>query len=280
MQTSRWAPRFSPVACGLLTGLVLHGMAAIPVANAAPAAEGLEALLLLMEEKRCPSCNLADADLVHAQLADADLRSARLQRANLGQARLDGAQLMGADLSFTTLRGASLRGADLRGARLEGTDLRQADLSGAQLDPGALSRTHWQGATGLDRGQLSYAELHNAGVAAAQQGRMPEAEQWFSAAIGREPAASVSWVARAITRSELGRNNLAANDFDYAASLYAAGGEEVYAEQLRAAAEKVTTDPAKAPGGNGIGSMALSGALGALQFLAPLASKAFMPLPF
>lgn len=267
----------------LISGLLATGT--LPAAaggggTAGRGPEGMEALLQLMEQRRCPSCYLADADLVHAQLADADLRAARLQRANLAQARLDGARLNGADLSFTTLQGASLRGADLRGARLEGTDLRQADLSGAQLDAGALSRAHWQGARGIDHGQLSFGELHNAGVAAASQGRLPEAEQWFSSAIRREPAAAVSWVARAITRSEQGKRELAANDFSYAASLYAAGGEQAQAEQLQQAAKLVVKDPSKPDGGNGIGSMALGGAMGVLQFLAPLVSKVFLPVPF
>jgi tetratricopeptide (TPR) repeat protein len=245
-----------------------------------PALAG-EALLQLMEQRRCQGCELAGADLVHAQLADVDLRGARLQRANLSQARLDGARLNNADLSYTSLLGASLRGADLRGARLEGTDLRQADLGGALLDGGALSRAHWQGARGLDPSLLSYGELHNAGVEAARQGRMPEAEQWFSAAIRREPAAAVSWLARAITRSELGQRQLAASDFDYAASLYAARGEDAEANQLRQAAKQLKTASGQpGDGGNGIGSAALGGALGVLQLLAPLAAKAFLPLPF
>jgi tetratricopeptide (TPR) repeat protein len=249
--------------------------------SAAPPAAGTEALIQLLEQRRCQGCDLAGADLVHAQLADADLSGARLQRANLGQARLDGARLGGADLSFTSLMGASLRGADLRGARLEGTDRRQADLSGALLSPGALSRAHWQGARGIDQGLLSFGELHNAGVEAAQKGRYPEAEQWFSAAIRREPAAGVSWLARAITRSQLGRREEAANDFAYAASLYEAAGETDQADQLRRAAKEVKTAPEQpGGGGNGIGSMALGGALGVLQFLAPLATKAFLPLPF
>ncbi|MCP9926660.1 pentapeptide repeat-containing protein [Cyanobium sp. CH-040] len=246
---------------------------------------GTEALIQLLEQGRCPGCDLAGADLVHAQLADADLSGSRLQRANLGQARLDGARLGGADLSFTSLMGASLRGADLRGARLEGTDLRQADLSGALLSPGALSRAHWQGARGIDQGQLSFGELHNAGVDAAGKGRYPEAEQWFSAAIRREPAAAVSWLARAITRSQQGKSEDAANDFTYAAGLYEAAGERDTATQLRQAAEQVKAAPDRPEGGgNGLGMAAIggavSGALGALQFLAPIAAKAFLPLPF
>jgi tetratricopeptide (TPR) repeat protein len=278
---SAGAPRGA--AAALATACVLSTAGAVlaqgrpPAAGAPPA--GTEALIQLLEQRRCQGCDLAGADLVHAQLSDADLSGARLMRANLGQARLDGARLDSADLSFTSLMGASLRGADLRGARLEGTDLRQADLSGALLSPGALSRAHWQGARGVDQGLLSFAELHNAGVDAAQKGRYPEAEQWFSAAISREPAAGVSWLARAITRSQLGKREEASSDFAYAASLYEAAGEQAEAEQLRQAAKEVKVLPDQ-PSGNGIGSMALTSALGLLQFLAPLATKAFLPLPF
>jgi uncharacterized protein YjbI with pentapeptide repeats len=236
-------------------------------------------LFKLLDTRSCRGCKLQDADLVHADLRGADLRQAQLQRANLGQARLDGAQLSGANLSYTSLMGASLRGADLRGARLDGTDLRQADLSGALLDPGALSRSHWQRATGIEPTQLSYAELHNAGAEAAQQGRYPEAEAFFSAAIRREPAAAISWVARGICRTEQGKSELAANDFNHAASLYEERGEQEQAVQLKQAAEKVAgSAKSEPPGGNGAGSKALGGALAAFQFLAPLAAKAFLPM--
>ena len=238
-------------------------------------------LFKLLETRSCRGCKLQDADLVHADLRDADLRHAQLQRANLGQARLDGAQLSGANLSFTSLMGASMRGTDLRGARLDGTDLRQADLSGALLDAGALSRSHWQRATGIEPTQLSYAELHNAGAEAAQQGRYPEAEAFFSAAIRKEPTAAISWVARGICRGEQGKSELTANDFNYAASLYGERGEQEQALQLKQAAKTVvaSTKPDN-PGGNGAGSKALSGALAAFQFLAPLAAKAFLPMGF
>jgi tetratricopeptide (TPR) repeat protein len=238
-------------------------------------------LIQLLDTRNCRGCKLQDTDLVHADLRDADLRQAQLQRANLGQARLDGAQLSGANLSFTSLTGASLRGADLRGARLEGTDLRQADLSGALLDPGALSRSHWQRATGVPTVLLSYAELHNAGAEAAQQGRYPEAEQLFADAIRKNPNAAISWVARGICRSEQGKTELAANDFNYAADLYSQGGEIAQAEQLKQAAEALSRPgEANSEGGNGAGSKALGGVLAAFQFLAPIAAKAFLPMGF
>lgn len=268
----------------LLGKISLLGTAAAMIAAAAwltpPSAKANSTdLFQLLDTRSCRGCKLQDADLVHADLRDADLRQAQLQRANLGQARLDGAQLSGANLSFTSLMGASLRGADLRGARLDGTDLRQADLSGALLDPGALSRSHWQRATGIEPTQLTYAELHNAGAEAAQQGRYPEAETFFSAAIRREPAAAISWVARGICRGEQGKTDLAASDFNYAASLYGERGEQEQALQLKQAAEKVVaSSKSESPGGNGAGSKALGGALAALQFLAPLAAKAFLPM--
>ena len=37
--------------------------------------------------------------------------------------------------------------------------------------------------------------------------------------------AAISWVARGITRNEQGNRQLAARDFEYAASLYEQGGE-------------------------------------------------------
>ena len=43
-------------------------------------------LIVLLTAKSCPRCQLADADLVHADLRDADLSAADLQRANLALA--------------------------------------------------------------------------------------------------------------------------------------------------------------------------------------------------
>lgn len=235
-------------------------------------------LVRALDSRRCQGCDLQDADLVHADLRDARLNGAQLQRANLSGARLEGADLRGANLSFTSLAGASLQGADLRGSVLVGTDLRQADLSGALLDPGALSRSHWQQARGLDPGLQSYADLHNAGAAAAQAGRYPEAEGFFSAAIRRQPEAAISWVARGISRTELGQSELAAQDLSHAAALYRQMGDLPQAEQLSAASTKLLEPEKKPQNGNGAGNALLSGAAAALQVLGPLALKAFMPM--
>ena len=237
-------------------------------------------LLKVLQSSHCPNCRLADADLVHADLRDANLSGAELQRANLGQANLDGADLSGADLSFTSLRGASLRGADLRGSTLYGTDLRDADLNGAQLDRQALQQSHWNGAKGIVEGARSHAGLHNAGVNAALAGRWPAAETLFSAAIQSDPEEPLSWVARGLSRGEQGKAELAASDLAHAGRLFDQQGDASKAEQLLQASKKVYAKPNQpgGQGGNGMGSMLLSGAISAAQALAPIAIKALMPM--
>tara|TARA_Y100001934_G_scaffold273643_1_gene364288 strand:+ start:1319 stop:2122 length:804 start_codon:yes stop_codon:yes gene_type:complete len=243
----------------------------------APHVQADEELIQLLQDKRCPRCQLADVDLVHADLRDADLSGAELQRANLSQARLDGADLSGADLRFTSLQGASLRGANLRGANFQGTDLRDSDLSGAQLDANALEQAHWSGATGLPAKAQSHAALHNAGVMAAESGRWKAAEELFGKAIKRQPGTAESWIARGITREKLGKRQLAMQDFRYASTLYDKEGDSQKAEQLKAAAKALKEHITKPEGGNGIGSAVLNGLISTTQALIPLASKLFMP---
>lgn len=274
-------PRLLPEGTGLRPGVLalaaLLGLAAL-ASTPASAADPAQVLRLL-DRRGCPGCVLEDADLVHADLKGANLRKAKLQRANLSGSQLDGANLTGADLSFTSLAGASLRGADLRGALLLGTDLREANLAGALLDRNGLAQSHWQQARDLELGQLGYGALHNAGVAAANQGRYPQAEQFFGEAIRQLPDAAISWIARGIARTEQGKTTLAAQDFGYASVLYERMGDAIEAAELKKAAELLLEDP-KAPkkSGNGIGSQLMGGAMAAFQFLAPLAAKALVPL--
>jgi uncharacterized protein YjbI with pentapeptide repeats len=239
-----------------------------------------EHLIQLLESGQCPACQLNDVDLTHADLRDANLNGAHLQRANLSQARLDGADLSGSDLSFTSLQGASLRGTDLRNSRLIGTDLRRADLTGALLNANALEQTHWNGAKGVSKGIRSHASLHNAGVDAAQAGRWFDAEQLFNAAIEANPDEPLSWVARGLSRGELGKDDLASRDLAYAGELFADQGDMVKADQLKEASQRVYEMPnqPETPKGNGVGSALISGALSAVQALAPIALKALMPI--
>ena len=240
-----------------------------------------EALIQVLQERSCSGCRLTDADLVHADLRDADLSDAKLMRANLGQARMDGADLSGADLSFTSLRGASLRGANLTGALLYGTDLRDADLTGARMSPNALDEAHWQGASGIANGIRSHAALHNAGVKAFQAGRWSAAEQLFSGAISRQPGEPLSWVARGISRSEQAKDDIAADDFRYAAYLYEAKGNDSWAMQLQKAAESISKRRfnEQAPSeGRGLGIELLNQTVAGLRMLAPIAAKALIPM--
>jgi len=268
-----WTRRVGPMG-----GRALALGALLAVFGGMAAQAGEADVMKLLDRRQCPGCRLQDADLVLADLRDADLSGAMLQRANLSQARLDGAVLKGADLRFTSLQGASLRGADLRGAQLLGTDLRQSDLSGAQLDPGALESSHWQGALGLDAGVLSYAALHNAGVAAALAGRQPEAERLFGEAIRQSPEAPITWLARGLSRAEQGKQEEAQQDLNYAAALYAQQGDAVEAKRIQEASRQVAAAPGKKPAANGMGSALLTGAVGLAQFLAPLAMKALVPM--
>ncbi|AII48243.1 hypothetical protein KR52_03615 [Synechococcus sp. KORDI-52] len=246
---------------------------------ATPLAARADDLILLLQQRNCPDCRLADVDLVHADLRDADLSGAQLQRANLSQARLDGADLRNTDLRFTSLRGASLRGADLRGSKLYGTDLRLSDLSGAVLDPDALEQSHWQGARGIASGIRSHASLHNAGVDAAEKGQWEKAEKLFGEAIKAKPEDPLSWVARGLSRGELGQSDLAAKDLAYAGTLFSESGDQVKAEQLELASKK-TRDPQtpSTKSGTGIGSTILSGGLSVLQIIGPMALRALSPL--
>jgi len=233
----------------------------------------------LLQGRTCSRCDLADADLIHADLRDADLSQASLQRANLSGVNLDGATLQRADLSFTSLNGASLRGADLRGSRLYGTDLRQADLSGARLDPGALEQSHWLGAKGIAPNIRSHAALHNAGVDAAQLERWREAEDLFSKAIEQDPKEPMSWVARAISRGQQGKDETAARDLAYAGSLFEQSNDFDNAERIQDALKSLSTETTEnKTRGNNIGSSLIAGAINLLQNLGPLALKSLMPL--
>lgn len=245
----------------------------------APLTVRADDVIMLLEAGSCPSCKLADADLVHADLRDADLKAADLQRANLSRANLDGADLRNADLRFSNLQGASLRDVDLRNSNLYSADLRQADLTGAQLKIGALEQAHWHGAQGLAFEVLSHASLHNAGVELAHRNQWEQAESLFSAAISNNPSEPMSWIARGICRGELGRLKTASQDLAHAGELFRQKGDLAKSKQLTEASHLAIAPPAQSlVKGNGIGSTLLSGAISAAQALTPLALRALSPL--
>ena len=244
----------------------------------APLSARADDLIVLLQSRSCPNCKLTDADLVHADLRDANFNAADLQRANLSRARLDGADFRDADLSFSSLKGASLRGADLRGARLDGTDLRQADLSGTLINRGALERSHWLGAIGINEGLRSPASLHNAGVDEANAGRWPQAERLFGEAIQADPKQAMSWIARGLSRGQQENEAEAIRDLLHAAELLDRQGAPEQSEQIRLAVAKLQADEDDgSKSGNGLGSALLGGALSTVNALAPLALRTLVP---
>ena len=87
-------------------------------------------------------------------------------------------------------------------------------------------------------------------------------------------------MARGLSRSEQGKDDLASRDFVHAGQLFADQGERVKADQLMEASQRIYEKPIKAniPNGNGIGSALISGALSAVQVIAPIAMKALTPM--
>jgi hypothetical protein len=265
---SRWLG-----ALAIQTTLLMAGPVAADTSNPH------QTLMQLLSTRSCQNCNLQGADLVHANLRGTNLRGAQLQRANLSQARLDGANLEGANLRFTSLQGASLVGANLQGAQLDGTDLRHADMSGAILSPGALSRTHWSQARGINHQSLSYVELHNAGVDAALAGSFPEAERFFGEAILKQPNAAVSWAGRGISRAKGGDAHGASSDIRRAGELIGETGDTKAALNYLEAANQLGSKSSKShPKDNGAGIKIIEASITAIQFLVPLAAKILLPL--
>ena len=99
-------------------------------------------------------------------------------------------------------------------------------------------------------------------------------------AIAAAPNEPLSWVARGLSRGELGDTSGASRDLAYAGELFGEQGEQEKAEQLLEASRKATAVIAQpsSQGGNGVGSQLLSGALSTAQALAPILLKAFTPM--
>jgi tetratricopeptide (TPR) repeat protein len=121
--------------------------------------------------------------------------------------------------------------------------------------------------------------MHNAGVEAAQQGRLVEAEDYFNRALLKNPDAAITWLARGITRSQQAKTAAAQQDVTYAAALFEQQGDMTTALGLRDQLKKLEQKE-KQNAGNGYGSGLLRTAGGLFQQLAPLALKLFAPTPF
>ena len=107
----------------------------------------------LLETGKCPSCNLAGADLREAHLIGADLRNASLE----------GADLTGANLEGADLTGATLKNANLTEVMLSNADLRYSDLTNANLERSIAYNADTRGAT-LVNLNLADAKIWNSGI--------------------------------------------------------------------------------------------------------------------
>ena len=102
------------------------------------------------------SANLSHADLILAYLSNTNLSHATLSNANLRQANLSHANLVAANLIQTDLSDAKLSNAFAVGARLYDANLSNANLSNADLSHAKLSNTN------LSNANLSNAKLTGA----------------------------------------------------------------------------------------------------------------------
>jgi len=87
----------------------------------------------LLATKKCPGCNLQNANLNNSLLVGASLSQSNLEGAKLLGANLQNANLHKANLKRVYLRSSNLKGANLPDANLEGADVSNAQLQGANL---------------------------------------------------------------------------------------------------------------------------------------------------
>lgn len=87
----------------------------------------------LLATKKCPGCNLQNANLNDSILVGASLSQSNLEGAKLLAANLQNANLHKANLKRVYLRSSNLKGANLQEANLEGADVSNAQLQGANL---------------------------------------------------------------------------------------------------------------------------------------------------
>ena len=87
-------------------------------------------------------------------------------------------------------------------------------------------------------------------------------------------------MARGLSRGEQGKDDLATRDLAHAGQLFADQGDMVKAEQLEQASRQVynSQDETGVATGNGVGSTLLSGAISAMQALAPIALRTLKPI--
>jgi uncharacterized protein YjbI with pentapeptide repeats len=250
-------------AIALLTSLTLVGTAQ---------AENIQHLSRAMSGE-CKKCDLKGSGLVFANLKGADLSGSDLSEANLSRSNLSGAKLNKVNLSRVSLLGADLRGADLSGADLSGADLNSADLSGANLSGAILNgadlrkailtnanfenadftNAYLRGAIDIPTTAVKPDDFYAWGVEEARQGNHKGAINQFNQSLTIDPKFAYSYMARAISRKQLGDLQGAISDAQLA--------ETFFQEQKNEEGVKVSKDLTKAlqtppdSGGDGFGGI-------------------------
>jgi hypothetical protein len=187
-------------------------------------AENLQHLSRAMSSGECQKCDLSGSglvlanlkgvdltgsDLTDANLSRANLFGAKLGKTNLSRASLLGADLRGADLSSANLSGADLNGADLTGANLTGTnlngaDLRKATLTNANFENADFTNAYLRGAIDIPPSAVKSEDFYAWGVEEARKGNHRGAIEQFNQSLTVDGKFAYSYMARAISRKQLG----------------------------------------------------------------------------
>lgn len=183
-------------------------------------AENLQHTQQLLSTKQCLQCELTGAGLVLADLAGANLSGADLSRANLSRANLIGADLSGANLTGASLHGANLSGANLSGAILNSTDLREAILSDAKLFGTTLRTSYIQGTIGIPQYAGTPEDFYAWGVVESQRGNYKAAIANYNQALSIKTDFAAAFLARSVSRFNLGDYRGATQDAQVAATLF------------------------------------------------------------
>jgi uncharacterized protein YjbI with pentapeptide repeats len=120
---------------------------AFPAAAAHAGPDPVAVARIKADERNCPGCNLAGADLSHECVKGGDLTGANF----------DGVKALYMCMSMANFTNVSFRDADLTGANLGHSNLTGADLTGANLDITSLKGADLSRAKGLTQAQLDEA---------------------------------------------------------------------------------------------------------------------------
>ncbi len=213
--------RLTGLGTGLGTRLGAGLSVVLALGTVVPAqAQSSEPLRQLFSTKACVGCNLEQAGLVFADLEGVNLQNANLRSSNLGRANLSAANLQGANLQGAVLYGANLQNTDLRGADLRSADLRGAYLGNARLEGAQLTHANLRGAIALPASLIATETYYAWALDAAQQGRHPEAMEYYSQVIHRQPKLAIAYLSRGLSASAMGQVKQAQEDVKTAQTLF------------------------------------------------------------